>query len=99
MSDTEVELLRQQVRGLMGRARDDLAALVAFPSVADFAAFGRESCDAAAEFVREAFTEVGLAMETRAMPDGTLAVIGSAEGPPGSPTVLLYSHYDVQPPG
>src|SRR5512132_211743 len=31
-------------------------------------------------------------------PDGSKAVHGYAPGPAGSPTVLLYSHYDVQPP-
>ena len=31
-------------------------------------------------------------------PDGSNCVHGHAPGPEGSPTVLLYSHYDVQPP-
>ena len=31
-------------------------------------------------------------------PDGSDCVHGSAPGPQGTPTVLLYCHYDVQPP-
>lgn len=30
---------------------------------------------------------------------GRPAVIGHRDGPPGTPTVLIYGHYDVQPPG
>jgi acetylornithine deacetylase/succinyl-diaminopimelate desuccinylase-like protein len=30
---------------------------------------------------------------------GRPAVVGHGEGPPGAPRVLIYGHYDVQPPG
>ncbi len=47
----------------------------------------------------DAFTEAGL-QDVAASPtnDGSKAVHGHAPGPVGTPTVLLYSHYDVQPP-
>ena len=93
------EALRQSVTGLMGRAREDLAELVAFQSVADAKQYPPEECEKAAQWVVDAFTEAGLEDVTASpTPDGSKAVHGVAHGPPGSPTVLLYSHYDVQPP-
>lgn len=81
----------------MGRARDDLAALVAFPSV--FEPSSVPECDRAAAWVAQAFTEAGIdGIELTRTPDGSLAVHGHTPGLPGAPTVLLYSHYDVQPP-
>src|ERR671912_115673 len=94
-----VDELRPAVAGLMGRARDDLAELVAFQSVADPKQYPPEECDKAAQWVVDAFTEVGMQdVMASPTPDGSKAVHGTAPGPPGSPTVLLYSHYDVQPP-
>ncbi|HEY3084591.1 MAG TPA: dipeptidase [Candidatus Dormibacteraeota bacterium] len=91
--------LRTAVAGLMGRAKADLAELVAFKSVADAQQYPPEECDKAAQWVIDAFTEVGLQNVTASpTPDGSKAVHGHAPGPEGSPTVLLYCHYDVQPP-
>ncbi|MFI6638380.1 dipeptidase [Streptomyces sp. NPDC050504] len=96
LPDTE---LRDAVHGLMGRARDDLAELVAMRSVADPRQFPPEECARAADFLVGAFTDAGLGDVRRVTtPDGTDAVVGRADGPPGAPTVLLYCHYDVQPP-
>jgi acetylornithine deacetylase/succinyl-diaminopimelate desuccinylase-like protein len=91
--------LREAVHGLMGRAKDDLAELVAFKSVADPKQFPPEECHNAAQWVVDAFTDVG--MQDVAMsptPDGSMAVHGHIPAPEGTPTVLLYCHYDVQPP-
>jgi cysteinylglycine-S-conjugate dipeptidase len=91
--------LRDAVNGLMGRAKDDLAELVAFKSVADPKQFPPEECHNAAQWVVNAFTEAG--MDNAAMSrtaDGSMAVHGHIPGPDGTPTVLLYCHYDVQPP-
>jgi acetylornithine deacetylase/succinyl-diaminopimelate desuccinylase-like protein len=93
------EEVRERVRGLMPRARTDLENLVAIPSVADPAQYPPERCIEAAEYVRDAVADAGLTdAGLHDMPDGHPAVIGHAPGPEGTPTVLLYCHYDVQPP-
>nr|WP_042373941.1 dipeptidase [Streptacidiphilus neutrinimicus] len=84
---------------LMGSARNDLADLVAIPSVADPRQYPPEECRRAAEWVRDAFAELGFTgLRLAETSDGSLAVLGERPGPEGAPTVLLYSHYDVQPP-
>ncbi|WP_042383935.1 dipeptidase [Streptacidiphilus melanogenes] len=91
--------LAAAVAGLMPRAQAELAELVSFRSVADPRQFPVEECEKAARWVADAlgaegFTEVAL-LDT---PDGTQSVYGVLPGPEGAPTVLLYAHYDVQPP-
>jgi acetylornithine deacetylase/succinyl-diaminopimelate desuccinylase-like protein len=96
---SSTETLRSKVASLMPQAKADLTALVACRSVADLKQQPKEQCDLAADWIVNAFTEVGLQDMTRATtPDGSDCVHGHAPGPDGSPTVLLYSHYDVQPP-
>jgi acetylornithine deacetylase/succinyl-diaminopimelate desuccinylase-like protein len=91
--------LREAVRGQMERVRSDLAELVSFKSVADPTLYPPEECEKAAEWVRGAFAEAGVQDSALSRtPDGSMAVHGHAPGPAGAPTVLLYSHYDVQPP-
>ncbi|MCX5207088.1 dipeptidase [Streptomyces sp. NBC_00237] len=87
------------VAALMPRAKSELAELVAFQSVADPAQFPQSECEAAANWCADAlrtegFQDVAL-LDT---PDGTQSVYGFLPGPEGAPTVLLYAHYDVQPP-
>jgi acetylornithine deacetylase/succinyl-diaminopimelate desuccinylase-like protein len=97
MSGTD---LRGRVTGLMGRARSDLAELVAIRSVADARQFPPDECTRAAEWVRDRFAELGFAdLELAETADDSRAVVGSrAAADPGAPTVLLYAQYDVQPP-
>lgn len=91
--------IAETVASLMPRAKAELTELVAFKSVADFDQFPRSESEAAANWVADAlraegFQDVAL-LET---PDGTQSVYGLLPGPEGAPTVLLYAHYDVQPP-
>lgn len=91
--------LHRTVAALMPVARHDLERLVAIPSVADARHYPPHHCLGAAEYVRQAMSGAGM-RECRLieMPDGHPAVYGHAPAPPGAPTVLLYCHYDVQPP-
>ncbi len=92
--------LRTRVAELMPQAREELAALVAIPSVADPRQFPPEECARAAQWVVDAFVGVGFEDARLAeTPDGSMAVVGSRpSSSPDAPTVLLYAHYDVQPP-
>jgi acetylornithine deacetylase/succinyl-diaminopimelate desuccinylase-like protein len=92
--------LRERITGRMGQARAELAELVAIPSVADARQYPSAECARAAAWVRDAFTGTGFSDAWLAdMPDGSQAVLGSRRcADPGAPTVLLYAHYDVQPP-
>lgn len=91
--------LRERISKLMPQAHTDLAALVACQSVADPRQFPPAECQKAAQLVIDQFTEAGL-RDTRLepTPDGHPAVFGHTPAPRGAPTVLLYCHYDVQPP-
>ncbi|MEU9286043.1 dipeptidase [Streptomyces sp. NPDC048275] len=89
----------ETVASLMPRAKAELTELVAFTSVADFDQYPRSESEGAANWVADAlraegFQDVAL-LDT---PDGTQSVYGFLPGPEGARTVLLYAHYDVQPP-
>ncbi|MFE9763163.1 dipeptidase [Streptomyces sp. NPDC005808] len=89
----------ETVASLMPRAKAELTELVAFKSVADFDQYPRSESEGAANWIAgalraEGFQDVAL-LDT---PDGTQSVYGFLPGPEGAKTVLLYAHYDVQPP-
>ncbi len=89
---------RVAVAALMPRAIAELAELVAIPSIADERIVPLAECDRAAQWVADAFRAEGID-DARLVPtpDGTSTVVGHRPGPAGSPTVLIYAHYDVQP--
>jgi acetylornithine deacetylase/succinyl-diaminopimelate desuccinylase-like protein len=91
--------LSETVTSLMPRARTELAELVSYRSVADPRQFPKSECEKAARWVADALTADGFQdVAVLDTPDGTQSVYGFLPGPQGAATVLLYAHYDVQPP-
>lgn len=87
------------VASLIPRAKQELTELVAFKSVADFDQFPRSESEGAAAWVADALRAEGFQdVAVLDTPDGTQSVYGHLPGPQGAKTVLLYAHYDVQPP-
>jgi cysteinylglycine-S-conjugate dipeptidase len=92
--------LRQRITDLMPVARDELAELVALRSVADPRQYPAEECERTAQWVLERFAGIGFSdARLEETTDGSMAVVGSRKcSRADAPTVLLYAHYDVQPP-
>jgi acetylornithine deacetylase/succinyl-diaminopimelate desuccinylase-like protein len=86
-----------RVAGLMPALLDDLATLVAIPSVA-FPGFPEEPVHRMGEAAVELMQRSG-ATNARLLPipGGYPAVWAEIPAPEGAPTVTLYAHYDVQP--
>lgn len=97
LSPDRVTALRDRVRELMPQVRADLEALTRIPSVS-LDAFDQAHVEASAEAVAELLRGEGLAVEI-VREGGRPAVIGHVDGPEGAPTITLYAHHDVQPPG
>lgn len=100
----DVSALRSRVRALFPGLRADLESLVRIPGVSNpafDAAQVQRSAEVVAGMLRDAgLPEVQVLTATRA--DGLVsrpAVVGRRPAPAGAPTVLLYAHHDVQPPG
>jgi cysteinylglycine-S-conjugate dipeptidase len=91
--------LRDRIAQLMPQAKDELAELVSCKSVADPRQFPPEECTKAAEWVVAKFSQVGFTgLRLVTTSDRSRTVYGERPGPAGARTVLLYTHYDVQPP-
>lgn len=94
--------LAEAVNNQLERARTDLKDLVALPSVHEAEP---DACEQACEMVRSLLADLpvpGLGPESVDVietSDGSRAVFAHRPAAPGHPTVLLYSHYDVQPSG
>ena len=79
-----------------GDFESSLCELLRIPSVSADPAF-HPHCAKAADWVARQFREMGLATEL--IPTcGQPLVFAQSEKIAGAPTVLVYGHYDVQPP-
>jgi acetylornithine deacetylase/succinyl-diaminopimelate desuccinylase-like protein len=104
MSETRdgSETLEGRVRGLMPGLVEDLKELMAIPSVSapGYPEATRAALGQAQDLVTRLFRDCGVErLETIDLPDTAPVVFGEIPAPPGVPTVLMYSHYDVVPAG
>ncbi|MBO0920986.1 dipeptidase [Cellulomonas sp. zg-ZUI222] len=103
-TDDRVAVLRARVAEQFAGVRADLEALVRIPSVSN-TEFDRAHVEASAAAVAQLLSDAGMP-EVQVLrvtgADGTPgapAVVARRPAPDGAPTVLLYAHHDVQPPG
>jgi acetylornithine deacetylase/succinyl-diaminopimelate desuccinylase-like protein len=82
----------------MPQLRQDLEALVRIPSVSVPGRIDPPLLEAF-EMTSQLFADAGVAVGRLDLPDTAPVVTGEIPAPPGAPTVLLYSHYDVVPAG
>ncbi|MFF1352685.1 M20/M25/M40 family metallo-hydrolase [Streptomyces sp. NPDC058297] len=92
--------LQAEVDGLMEGLRADLERLAAIPSIA-FPGFPAEPVQEAHDLLVGLLRDAGVErIEQIDLPGTAPVIFGEIPPPtPDAPTVLLYSHYDVQPPG
>jgi acetylornithine deacetylase/succinyl-diaminopimelate desuccinylase-like protein len=89
--------IRARVAAMMPEILTDLEGIVAIPSVA-FPGYPPEPVREMGEATLDLFRDLGFAhLDLMDVPSGYPPVFGEIQGPAGSPTVMLYSHYDVQP--
>ena len=97
LTPDQIQQIRDRVDALMPEVRADLEALTRIPGVS-LSSFDQVHVEASAEAVAALLRAEGLEVEI-VREGGRPAVIGHVDGPEGAPTVTLYAHHDVQPPG
>lgn len=80
-----------------GEILDRLKALLRLPSVSADPAYS-DGMDAARGFLLDRLRGIGLSEVRLLDGGGQPAVYGAWTGAPGAPTLIVYGHYDVQPP-
>src|SRR4051812_22965937 len=89
---------REAVTALMPELLAALVRLVEIPSVSVPGRIDQSLLEAFA-LASELFAGAGVEVGRLDLPDTAPVLTGSIPAPPGAPTVLLYSHYDVVPAG
>ncbi|WP_323958477.1 M20/M25/M40 family metallo-hydrolase [Arthrobacter sp. JZ12] len=103
LSETTVAALSRSIDAAFGRTVEDLTRLVSIPGIA-WTSFDPAQLDRSAEAVAELARTAGiedvqiLRVDNDGAPGGP-AVVARRPAADGKPTVLLYAHHDVQPPG
>lgn len=99
-----IEALRTAVHTDFPQTVEQLIELAKIPGIA-WAAFDPQQLDRSAEAVAELINQLGLddiqilrLNKSDGTPGGP-AVVARKIAAPGNPTILLYAHHDVQPPG
>lgn len=92
------ESVAAAVRPLMRGLTADLVNLSRIPSISE-AGFSPEPMHEAHLLVSDLLRDAGVNVSQLDLPNTYPIVTGEIPAPPGAPTVLLYGHYDVVPPG
>jgi cysteinylglycine-S-conjugate dipeptidase len=91
--------LPSAVDALMPQLTADLITLTRIPSISE-SSFPPQPVHDACKLVMQLLRDAGLRnVKTLDLPETYPIVIGEIPAPSGAPTVLLYGHYDVVPPG
>jgi acetylornithine deacetylase/succinyl-diaminopimelate desuccinylase-like protein len=98
----DTNALSARVAASMPRLTEELARLVAIPSVsaADYPEETRPALLEAHELILDLLHDAGVEeLDSHRLPKTAPFITGEIPAPPGAPTVLLYGHYDVVPAG
>lgn len=79
------------------RLHDDLFAFLRIPSVSARSEHNADMAHAA-QWLHDQLTRIGFSTETLSTPGHPVVLAEWRKAPEGAPTVLIYGHYDVQPP-